>query len=126
MDFGFVRRWFRRQEKIREELHLTEDGFETITAHPSLIRWNEVFRVTAFKRDEITSDLLCLAFEARSLPSGMHVEVNEETPGFDAVVLSMMNRLPIDPRWRHSVLLPAFAGNLKVIYETPDAPPARE
>jgi hypothetical protein len=125
MDFGFVRRWFGRQEKIREELLLTEDGFETIAADPSHIRWSEIFRVTAFKRDEITSDLLCLAFEACSLPSGMHVEINEEVPGFDAVVLSMMKHLPIDPQWRHSVLLPAFARNLKVIYETPDAPPAK-
>ncbi|HWZ90440.1 MAG TPA: hypothetical protein VNW92_16365 [Polyangiaceae bacterium] len=124
MGFGFVGRWFRRSRKIREEVRPTEDGFETVTTEPAHIRWGDVFRITAFKRDEITSDLLCLAFEAHSLPSGTHVEVNEEVPGFDAVVALMMKHLPIDPKWRHSVLLPPFAANQTVIYQTPDAPNA--
>lgn len=101
------------------EIRLTDDGFEIVAGPRAVVRWRDVLRVVAFKRDRFTTDLLCLAFEAHGLPAGSELEINEDVAGFEAVVAAMSERLALRPNWRAEVLRTAFATNAMVIFEGP-------
>jgi hypothetical protein len=80
------------------------------------ISWSKIERVTAFKRDLITTDCICLLF---ALADGRCVELNEEMKGWPELVESMTNCLPgCKPLsdWIFDVASPAFATNLTEVY----------
>lgn len=100
--WGRYRRW--RLRNVRR-LALTHDGF-TFIASAGNVRtaWCDIEAVTAFKRDLMTTDLLCLAI---STPTGM-VEIDEEMPGYADVEAQLCARLGMGETWKLGVLFPAF------------------
>lgn len=75
--------------------------------------WGEVREVVAFKRDLITTDLVCLDFKV----AGGWVVVHEEFEGWSDLIEMMGRHLPIDPPdWFPTVIHPAFAPNVRVLF----------
>ncbi|HEY0131529.1 MAG TPA: hypothetical protein VGB57_08990, partial [Allosphingosinicella sp.] len=75
--------------------------------------FDEILRATAFKRDEVTTDLLCVEIE---LGNGESIELNEDVIGFDEW-LRRVDALPgVDPDWRGKVTQPPFARNETVLF----------
>jgi hypothetical protein len=71
-------------------------------------RWVEITRVSVFKRDCFTVDLLCLALE---LNGRQYTELNEEMAGWseliEALPVYLPGALPLH-QWWEKVMFPAF------------------
>lgn len=83
--------------------------------------WASVVRVTAFKRDLLTTDLVCTLFE---LSDGRCVEIHEELVGWQRAMGELPERLPGCPSgedWFATVAFPAFETNTTVLFERPYA-----
>lgn len=77
----------------------------------------KIVKVTAFKRDLLTVDLICVALDYEGDSSTQHLELNEEMDGF-AHLLSQLERTPdFLTDWRNKVALPPFATNATVLWE---------
>ncbi len=75
--------------------------------------FDEVIRAIAFKKDEVTSDLLCVQIE---LADGQLIELNEDARGFEDW-LRRVDGLPgADPDWRAKVIQPPFARNETLLF----------
>ena len=75
------------------------------------VPWDEVLRVTAFKRDLLTVDCICMAIAAQD---GTTVEVNEEMLGWEALTAALASHLPGSIAWSEcssNVAFPAFVAN---------------
>jgi len=83
----------------------------------NVVRWDDVIRVEAFKRDLWAVDQICLAFVEAG---NSEVEINEEMDGWLSLVQQLPDYLPgcqkLD-EWFRPVAIPAFELNLTVIYE---------
>ena len=81
-----------------------------------LLRWEQVNRIAVYKKDEITTDLICIEF---GLPENMTITLHEEMEGYDLVVPKMhMQFEGIEKDWYSKIVKPAFKRNYRVIYET--------
>lgn len=80
-------------------------------------RWDDVLRIRAYKRDELTTDLVCLDVE---LQDGTTWFVHEEVPGWedflDAAERALAG-LQSFRSWFPEVAQPPFARSERVIYE---------
>jgi allophanate hydrolase subunit 2 len=77
---------------------------------------SDVNRVIFFKRDELTSDLICCEFSA----NGCHWTYHEETDEWKALV-NELNALPgFMSNWFEQVSQPTFATSEFVAYERAD------
>jgi len=79
--------------------------------------WDGVLRATAFKRDLLTVDLICLAFE---LAGGKAIELHEELAGWDSFVHALPSYLPGVPAyesWWRGVAVPAFKPNETILFD---------
>ncbi len=80
--------------------------------------WDEVPRISAFEKDLLTTDCICVCIE---LENGSCV-FDEDTTGFMDVVEVMQKRFPsIPPDWLPEIAVPAFETNLRVLYQVEDA-----
>jgi hypothetical protein len=79
--------------------------------------WAAIRKIAAFKRDEISTDLICweIEFDERGQP--WHVEIHEELEGFQDVVNEALRRKIVDPLWVRLVMQPPFATCWTVIYD---------
>jgi len=76
--------------------------------------WARVTKITAFKLDLWSKDLVCIEFEQEN---GTSVRTNEEMPGYDALKKTLPLRFAgLNVEWEKSVVLPAFATNLTVLW----------
>jgi hypothetical protein len=81
-------------------------------------RWNELQRIIAFKRDLLTTDLICIAFEL----TDRAVEVDEKMEGYNSTLEGMTAHFPrLNHQWLSSVAFPPFATNLTTIWQGPTA-----
>jgi len=83
----------------------------------SVVRWAEICRATAFKRDLFTVDCMCL-FLARA--DGTGVELDEEMARWKIFVEALPEHLPgCKPwsEWFSVVAFPAFATNETHVYD---------
>lgn len=76
------------------------------------VPWSSIDTVTAFKRDLLTIDCLCLVIRF----DGTSVELDEQAKGFGAWLAMLETRLGIAPEWRLNVLFPAFNASTTEIY----------
>lgn len=79
------------------------------------LRWADVQKVVAFKRDAVIVDLICMWI----LTDQVSVEINEEMHGWNAVTNELPQLLPgAVPHnlWWHKVSQQPFAANLTVLY----------
>lgn len=82
-----------------------------------VMRWANICRATAFKRDLLTVDCICL-YLARA--DGTGVEVDEEMARWSSFVEALPQHLPgCKPwsKWFSSVAFPAFATNETKVYD---------
>ncbi len=79
--------------------------------------WSEVLRATAFKRDLLTTDLVCIEFTLAS----SSFEVNEEVSGWQSLIEVLHDYL-IGARayssWWSDVVKPAFAPATTEVYRS--------
>jgi hypothetical protein len=78
------------------------------------VHWSAIERVTAFKRDFLTVDCICLAFECTDERT---TEINEEIDGWQEFQTALPTHLPgFKENWFSEVAFPAFATNLTELY----------
>ena len=78
-----------------------------------------ITRVVAFKRDMVTSDLICfLVSYNRDDGTPWHVTLHEDLPGFLDVEKRLAQLPGFDQQWRQHVVLPPFATNETVIFDS--------
>src|SRR4028118_691896 len=88
-----------RQGSIRcsAESFAVQVGRRTIVT----VGFGDIVRATAFKRDEITTDLLCVAI---AMADGRSVELHEEIDGFDEWMRRMEALDGFKRGWRGKVI----------------------
>jgi hypothetical protein len=80
-------------------------------------RWDDVLRLLAYKRDEFTTDLVCLDIELRG---GRILSVHEEVPGWEDFLDAAERALPdmhSFRSWFPQVAQPPFARSEHVVFE---------
>jgi hypothetical protein len=129
-----TRRWINKTlEKIRSgkltpspkqsNYGITVDaaGFAVSQVKPTsapllFIAWIDVLRVTAFKRDWLTFDCICMAISTKD---GLTTELNEEMAGWETFTEALKEHLPGSVPWADCfsrVAFPAFATNETEIF----------
>lgn len=81
-----------------------------------VVRWKDVVKLEAFKRDLFAVDLICLAI---CLNDNTVVEINEEMDGWEPLMLKLpeyLSRCKEYDGWFDVVAQPPFKENLTVIY----------
>ena len=81
------------------------------------VSWSDVKTVTAFKRDQYATDLMCLLFE---MPGRGTLELNEDMQGWQHLIESLPNYLPDTPpweKWWSTVAFPAFKANGTTLFD---------
>jgi len=78
--------------------------------------WNEIEEVHAFKRDMLTTDLICLAFKKSGKEE--YYEIREEMAGYhDLLEMISKKLLGFNLDWFPDVAFPAFATNHRIIWK---------
>jgi len=89
------------------------------SANTLQMAWNDIARVTAFKRDLMTVDCVCMLLADAD---GHILEVDEEMAGWQELCEALPQRLPgAKPfhEWFMQVAFPAFATNGTDIFRRP-------
>jgi hypothetical protein len=89
---------------------------DTRKADARTMMWREIARVTAFKRDRLVVDCVCILLADRH---GRVLELDEEMAGWQELCDMLPTRLPgAKPfhEWFMQVAFPAFATNVVEIY----------
>ena len=95
---------------------LTVTDLRSRTHDSNSMRWAEVHRATAFKRDFFTVDWICLFF---ARPDDTGIELDEEMAGWRRLATALPMHLPgcrASDEWFSAVAFPAFAPNPTEIY----------
>lgn len=85
------------------------------------LNWNSIKKVTSYKADLFTEDLVCLLFE---IETGSGIEVNEEMVGFDEFLEALPDKLPKFPArhlWWGNIVQQPFEANKTVVWERADS-----
>jgi len=84
------------------------------------LRWIEVEEIHAYKRDLLTTDLICLAF--KKLGEDRYYEIHEEMAGYQHLLDDLPSCLPeFSMQWIWSVAFPAFETNHQIIWKRSSA-----
>lgn len=76
--------------------------------------WKEIVKITAFKRDLFTTDLICMQM---TKDERNFIEVNEEMNGFEEFNEAILKFFfGIDENWQTSIASPPFATNFKTLW----------
>lgn len=82
-----------------------------------LLPWSEIRRLSVYKRDLLTHDLICLAVE---LQDGRALDLHEQEEGWDAVVAAIPAHLAgslTQGEWYPQVAKPALEARETLVYE---------
>ncbi|HET7464722.1 MAG TPA: hypothetical protein VFJ82_26000 [Longimicrobium sp.] len=107
----------RRFQPPRQWIVVERDGFTVHSADGQnhRVEWKAVERITACKRDEWSTDLICLDFECAG-GAGLHF-VHEDLPGYEEMVRALEATLPLRAGWWAKVAHLPFAPNVTVLYQ---------
>ena len=101
-------------------IHFDEFGFgvkdDKPPEQPTRMSWSEVIKVTAYKRDMFSTDLICV-FLSRADQTG--IEIHEEINNWIDFITSLPKRLPdCKPieSWLKQITVPAFATNITELF----------
>ena len=72
-----------------------------------MIRWSSIQEIEGFKKNLITTDLICLLIKYEE-DSEKVMEINEDIKGFLDVERELQRRGFLRPNWREWVTLPPF------------------
>lgn len=81
------------------------------------IEWTSIRSIKAYKRDLITSDLVCLQIEFGSEPH--YLDISEEWCGFTNLSESLVQRFAFPADWQEVVIQPPFASNETILFTKP-------
>jgi hypothetical protein len=101
------------------ELQITDLGFLIVENNQTFtkIDWSEIIEIIAFKKDLLTTDLICFEFKTSSAKEVVYFVIHEEMVGFDKLADHLKLILPgFNANWRQLVVLPPFASNSNLIY----------
>ena len=106
---------------LRHRIDATQAKLSLVPVEPffppgACLDWSDVRRVSAYKRDLLTTDLVCLSFEGTS----DSLEVNEEMAGWKELVDALPELLPGSlayGEWFPHVVRPPFAPRFFVVFE---------
>ena len=105
------------------EITLLDAGFQVQEGTRRVpVRWADVRSVTASKRDELTTDLICLEF---GLKDDLVLLVHEEMAGWDALLREaprFLSGMPTSDAWLPSVIQPPFATNATLLFQVAGSP----
>ncbi|MFC0203384.1 hypothetical protein [Novosphingobium soli] len=76
------------------------------------VAWREIEAVTAFKRDDLIVDRLCLLVQH----AGSIIELDEDMAGFEKWLAMLESRLSLNDEWRAAVLFPPFEAQVTEIF----------
>jgi hypothetical protein len=108
----------------RPEIRVRDDGFDIIRRSETdiSIALETIREISAFKRDMVTTDLVCLEIAVIVGTTCSVYELNEEMLGFDKLV-QLLGKLPrFLTTWRELVIKPPFSPRRTVIYRATNAP----
>lgn len=82
------------------------------------MKWGDVRRVAAFKRDVLTSGVLCLALtDAANV-----IILDESMEGWNGLVAALRDQIPgarDAGEWRNAIITPPDAANWSVLFQAP-------
>ena len=92
------------------------EGFELpIEEKTKTIKWTEIQRITAYKKDLFATDEIWLAIEVDNDKS---FEINESTPGWYQFIKKLEEEFQsISKTWFIDISVPAFEKNETILYE---------
>jgi hypothetical protein len=104
-----------KRTEIRIEA--TEGGLRCFDARESArtIRWGSIQEIEGFKRDRITTDLICLLIRYVD-GAEQTVEINEDMEGFGGAASELERRNFLKSSWREYVTLPPFQQRKFVLF----------
>lgn len=103
---------------IRPKIAVTRDGFSiTRMGKVAAIRLSQITRISAYKLDEVTTDLVCLDIVYSQGGQELMRTIHEDLAGFDALVSRLANLPGITPDWQEAVMHPPFAAQRTTIYD---------
>lgn len=101
-------------KSVKQELLIIEDGFEINDGkNTNQIKWADIEKIDAFKRDLISEDQICLEFETNN----GHLFCSEDYEGwieFEEMLRQQINQ--IDKTWISSVSYPPFEESRTTIF----------
>jgi len=112
--------------------HMTEmsiaiqaDGF---TLHDGMMRrffgLDDVAEIVIYKRDELTTDLICCDITTQSNGTPRTWFVHEDTSGFEELMRFFETLQGFRSNWRQEVVLPPFAAKRTVVFRREGRIPA--
>jgi len=113
------RRWLGKQ---RGNAHIRISG-STICilrphAAPIAIEPSRIVRIALFKRDEMTTDLICCEITAKAdVGNDYSIVVHEDMDGFETMMATLAALDGFDRGWFEKVARPAFATNFTVVFQ---------
>jgi len=111
----------KRNAKKRHSIRFDDERVDVVNLHivnaqPIHIQWSAMERLTVFKRDLFTVDLICLVIE---LKDGRCFELDEDMDGWNPFIDAIPAHLPGCKKfheWFLEVAVPAFATNSTEIF----------
>jgi hypothetical protein len=96
----------------------TDDGFTiTLNEAPCFIKWSAIERITTYKRDLMTYDLVCMEITYDNRMFTIH----EESLGWYQFIKRTKAVFPEIPEsWDVDIVLPSFETNWKALYQRAD------
>ncbi len=103
-----------KSKKVKQELSILGDGFEINNGNASnQVLWNEIGTITAFKRDLLTEDQICLEIQVGS----NSFYCSEDFKGWIEFEEELRRHLPqIDVNWINNLAKPAFKESRTLVY----------
>lgn len=113
---------------VLAEILTTDSRFDICQSGKTIVSipWTAITGITAFKRDLITVDILCLEIEVTHGGRSEVYEVNEEMKGFENLISQLDKRFSLKDNWREFVLRPPFKEQKIMLWGKPDPTPREE
>jgi hypothetical protein len=111
--------WLRSRRRPEPPRIITDPaGFDVIwpSGERQSVRWAQVIRVLAYKRDHLTTDEVLVAFRQAEDPR-LVVQVSEEWPGFRNLFEPMARELAVSDAWYLETTKRPFASDFRTLYE---------
>ena len=98
-----------------EELELLQDGFRVnYDGEITKFQWSEINKLTGYKFDQITMDVICLKIDA----NGKTVTVTEDFNEWRDFMNTLLTKFStIDKNWEEVIAKPPFERNETVLYD---------
>jgi hypothetical protein len=108
---------FKKKQEDSGIFSYTKNGFEiTVKNISHRYAWTNITCLTAYKKDNMTTDCICLDIFCTD---GTKYSIDEETPGWYMFVKTTKAQFPqINKLWDSEITTPAFKTNFTVLYDS--------